>query len=286
MKVLFWLFFISTTVHAYPNLKIENISGKFQDNKGSAFAELAQFDLQEAAIIQKDTELNFLRPNKNLVLSNENTTIKLKIDFSFMNLLEFFEFDSVMMNSDLKKFDITAPHLTVGVGAGKYTLKQIEIESDISKDTSSEQDIDILDGFLIRGELNIKSIFLGILNKSNIIDEMIAENPDQEIEIINKLSSKKNLPLTIRNLRLLVKTKTFSGSVFLDSWLNATVYFGGKIDYQKETRLLTVSLLKARLGYFSIRKLLLRTIARLGIKGVIVRGSDIIIDLGKTYQRD
>jgi hypothetical protein len=46
MKVLFLLFFISTTALAYPNLKVENVSGKFQDNKGSAFAEMAQFDIQ------------------------------------------------------------------------------------------------------------------------------------------------------------------------------------------------------------------------------------------------
>jgi hypothetical protein len=203
-----------------------------------------------------------------------------------MNLLEFFEFDSVMIQSDLKKFDLNAPHFAVGIGVGKYTLKQIEIESDISKETNPEQDIDILDGFLIRGELNIKSIFLGILNQDNIINEIINENPQKENEVKSQFASKLNLPLTIRNLRLVVKTKTFSGSAFLDSWLNATLYYGGKIDYQKDSKLLTVNLLKARLGYFSFRKILLRTIARLKIKGVTVRGSNIIIDLGKTYQRD
>lgn len=280
--------FISLAANAdYPNLSVNNISGKFYEDKGTAFAQLANFEFQQVSLTQKNTKLDFDRPDKNLVLQNENTKIQLKVDFSFLNMLEFFEFNGVNIQSDLKRFNIDAPFFTVGIGkTGEYTLKNIEIESDISKEPNVNQDIDILLGFLIKGEINIKSIFLGILDRKAFLKQILAENPGSEKLIEKTFDKNAFLPLTIRNLRLLVKTSTFSGSAFLDSWLNATVYYGGKIEYQKEEKLLTVSLLKARLGYFSIRSLLLRTIASLGIDSIEVRGSDIIIDLGKTFERD
>jgi hypothetical protein len=156
------------------------------------------------------------------------------------------------------------------------------VDTDIRNEPNVDQDIDILQGFLLKGELNVKSILFGKLNQKEMIQDFMNENPTVAKDIEEDFSKRINIPLAARNLRLVVKSSTFSGSVLLDSWINATLYLGGKTDYNKKSNQLTLTLLKAKLGYFSIRKFLLKRLAKMNIESVKVNGSNIVIDLGKT----
>jgi hypothetical protein len=266
----------------YPIIKVENISGQFENNKGSAFAESAKYDLKEAIITHKRIDVDFYKPSKNLVLSDDNTSVQLNFDFSFMNVFKAFHFEGLNIESDLKHFNVFAPSFVLDIEPNKYTINEIEVDTDIRNEPNVDQDIDILQGFLLKGELNVKSILFGKLNQKEMIQDFMNENPTVAKDIEEDFSKRINIPLAARNLRLVVKSSTFSGSVLLDSWINATLYLGGKTDYNKKSNQLTLTLLKAKLGYFSIRKFLLKRLAKMNIESVKVNGSNIVIDLGKT----
>lgn len=269
----------------FPVVSVKDLSGEFENNRGKAYAESAKYDLTEAIISHDRINVEFFKPKKNLVLRDDSTVVELNFDVSFMNIFKAFQADLVNINSTEETFSLTTEKLVLDIAPTKYTFNKVELETDVKGKVGKDQEFDLIDGFLISGEANVKSVYFGILSREDFIKELKLENPEHAKEIDTQFEQADKIPVVARNFRLVVEKGNFSGSVYLDSWLNATLYLGGKVEYPKADGVLIIKLWKAKVGYFSIRNLILSRIAALDLEAVTVKGSTITIDLGKTSRR-
>lgn len=285
MKILTLVLLITSmnSWGAFPLINFENLNGDYANGKGVAYAESGKYSIPPVVkISHKEIDVDFNKQQKNLVIRDANTAVELGFDFSFLNVFRAVNFSGVNIKSDQKKFSVFLETLNIYVDPNEYNVREIDVVTDVSKISDIGDDIDILDGFMVNGDLNISSLSFGTIDKEAMVSDLVFENPKRE-EQINRLFSKlKVIPVVARNLRMVVRKRTFSGSVKLDSWINLNAYLGGTMDHDKKNNKLIINLLKAKLGYFSIRRWALNSIRKLKLENITVAGTKIIIDLEKT----
>lgn len=286
MKLLI-LILLSTSLSAwgsFPLIHFEGLSGDYANGKGVAYATSGKYTIPPVKISHKEIEVQFNKQQKNLVIRDDNTAVELGFDFSFLNVFRAVNFSGVDISSNQKKFTIFLKTLNIYIDPNEYQVREIEVLTDVSQMTDIGDDIDILDGFMVNGDLNITELSFGEINKEAMVSDLLFENPKREAQINHLFGKLKSIPVVAKNLRMVVRKKTFSGSVKLDSWVNLNAYLGGTMDYDEEANKLIINLLKARLGYFSIRRWALKSIRKLKLENITVSGTQIIIDLEKTIQ--
>tara|TARA_Y100000780_G_scaffold132772_1_gene119417 strand:- start:129449 stop:130357 length:909 start_codon:yes stop_codon:yes gene_type:complete len=282
--LLIGLFLISSAWASFPLVKVDNISGTYSEKKGKAFAEHASYDLDVVKIDHKNIEVEFNNIEGNLVLNDPNTTVEINFDFSFLNVFRTIAFNGVNIVSTQKKFISNMNELRVFIEPTEYVLEEVELSSDISGIGGDLKEISILEGLITNGDLGVKTVNFGKIDSEKFRAQVIAENPDVKAEAYKMFSvneSTKSIPVTGRNLRLVSKDQSFSGSLLLDSWINAWFYFGGKVENDPDAKKLYIDLYKAKIGIFSVRGLALRTIRNLNLESVSVEGNRIIVDFGE-----
>jgi hypothetical protein len=287
MKLLIISLLISTSAWAkFPLINFEGLSGDYVDKKGIAYAQSGKYEIPPVVkLSHNEIEVRFNKIQKNLVIKDANTTVELGFDFSFLNVFRAINFAGVDISSDQKKFRVFMESLNIYVDPNEYRIRDLDVVTDVSQIADVGDDIDILDGFMINGDLNITEASFGKITQNEMMNNLISENPEKEEEIrkiFSFVKIKKGIPLVARDLRMVVRKETFSGSVKLDSWINLNLYLGGKMEHKAKEKQLVINLLRAKLGYFSIRKWILRAIRNLNSENITIDGTKIIIDLEKT----
>jgi len=278
------LFICANALAGFPLVKFDGVYGEFENREGRAYAENAKYDLEQVKLSHKSIEVKFNNKVKNLVINDDSTTVELKFDFSFLNVFQSFSFDGVSMESSAKAFDLALDNLALHVKPKDYNAEELKISSDLSVINSDDLptgDIDILDGFVLNGSVSFKKLIFGNIDANNIMMQLISENPERESEIKSTFVGLKSIPLKLRNLNLSTDKGIINGRVVLDSWVNANLYIGGRLVHRKIENNLEITLTKAKLGYFSIRRLVLREIRDLQVEAITVKGNLIVVDLGK-----
>ncbi len=284
MKILLMALMSLNAFAGFPVVKFTGLYGEFENREGMAYAKSAKYDLEQVKISHQEIEVKFNNKVKNLVISDNNTTVELKFDFSFLNVFQSFSFDGVSMESSAKAFDMAMDRLALHIKPKDYNAEDLKVSSDLSvinTDDLPPGDIDILDGFVLNGAISFKKLLFGNVDAQNIMQQLIAENPQRETEIRESFTGLKSIPLKLRNLRLSTDKGRITGQVLLDSWINANLYIGGQMVHRKNENNIEIRLTKAKLGYFSIRRLVLREIRALQVEAITVQGNLITIDLGK-----
>lgn len=283
---LLMIFLIPNAFCAFPLLKFEDVSGEYMNGKGKAYAKNAKYDVGEAVISHQEIDVTFNRKEKNLVLREGNSVVELKvIDFSFMNVFKSFDFAGTFLESTSNKFSLETDHINFDIAPKQYKVSNLSISSDLSSVSSDElppsRDIDILDGVIINGLIKLKKLNFGNVEVLSLLEGLVEENPKEAIQIKNSLKGLAKIPIVLRNFSLSVNRGVVSGRVLLDSWINANVKVGATLEHlNKENRLL-ITLTRAKLGIFSIRRFVLREVRKLNIEAISVRGNIIEVDLGK-----
>lgn len=269
------------TYAGFPEFKLTNLSGTYENKHGSAFAEYASYNLDVVRIEHKVIHVKFNNVEKNLVLSDNNTSVRLKFDFSFLNVFQALEFDSVNAKSEKAKFLTKIDELGVFIEPSEYILNNLEISSDLTNMDINANEIDMLEGFIMHGNLFVEKIAMKSIHADDIQDDLGRTFPDLRTNRDPNARPLK-IPLVGRNFHLTIDKKEFSGKVLLDSWINAWLKLAGSLDYKKNEQLLRITIDKAKLGIFSVRGLLLRKIKKLNMDTVQVDGNVIIVDLGQS----
>ena len=279
------LFLVNLSWASFPLVKVDNISGTYSDKKGKAFAEHASYDLDVVKIDHKNVEVEFNNLEGNLVLNDPNTTVEINFDFSFLNVFRTIAFSGVNIASTDKEFISGMNQLKVYIEPTEYVLEEVELSSDITGISGDVKDVSILEGIIANGDLGVKTISFGPIDSSKFRNLILEENPNHTKEAIKKFPANESfnsIPVTGRNLRVVCKDESFSGSLLLDSWINTWFYFGGKVENDQEAKKLYIDLYKAKIGIFSVRGLALRMIKDLNLESVSVEGNRIIVDFGET----
>lgn len=267
---------------SFPLINFENLNGDYANGKGVAYAESGKYTIPPVKISHKEIEVDFNKQQKHLVIKDDNTAVELGFDFSFLNVFRAVNFSGVHIKSNQKKFSVFLEALNIYIDPNEYNIREIDVVTDVSKVSDIGDDIDILDGFMVNGDLNITELSFGAIDKEAMVADLVSENPEKEKQINRLFGKLKAIPVVARNLRMVVRKRTFSGSVKLDSWINLNAYLGGTMDHDKKNNKLTINLLRAKLGYFSVRKWALNSIKKLKLENITVSGTKIIIDLEKT----
>lgn len=271
----------SNAFAAFPLAKFENLYGEFVNENGKAYAESAKYDLNQVKISHKEIEVKFNKKAKHLVIKDNNTTVELKFDFSFMNVFKFLSFEGVNMQSSLKNFVLNLDKLNLFIQPNDYVLDEMRVSTDLTQVNGPvSDDTTVLDGIVLNGEISIKSLSFGKIDDSFFMKSLIDENPDKSSEIIDTFKPKA-IPVTARNFLFNIKKGKFNGKVLLDSWINANLYIGGDIKNLAKENKLQINLQRAKLGYFSIKRLVLKNIKKLALDSVVVNGQVITVNLGK-----
>jgi hypothetical protein len=271
----------SNALAAFPLAKFENLYGEFVNENGKAYAESAKYDLNKVKISHKEIEVKFNKKAKHLVIKDNNTTVELKFDFSFMNVFRFLSFEGVNMQSSLKNFVLNLDKLNLFIQPNDYVLDDMRVSTDLTQVNGPvSDDTTVLDGIVLNGEISIKSLSFGKIDDSFFMKSLIDENPEKSSEILDTFKPKA-IPVTARNFVFNVKKGKFNGKVLLDSWINANLYIGGEIKNLAKENKLQINLQRAKLGYFSIKRLVLKNIKKLALDSVVVNGQVITVNLGK-----
>jgi hypothetical protein len=271
----------SNALAAFPLAKFENLYGEFVNENGKAYAESAKYDLNQVKISHKEIEVKFNKKAKHLVIKDNNTTVELKFDFSFMNVFRFLSFEGVNMQSSLKNFVLNLDKLNLFIQPNDYVLDDMRVSTDLTQVNGPvSDDTTVLDGIVLNGEISIKSLSFGKIDDSFFMKSLIDENPEKSSEILDTFKPKA-IPVTARNFVFNVKKGKFNGKVLLDSWINANLYIGGEIKNLAKENKLQINLQRAKLGYFSIKRLVLKNIKKLALDSVVVNGQVITVNLGK-----
>lgn len=268
---------------AFPLVKFENLYGEFVNDKGKAYAESAKYDLDQVKISHQEIEVKFNKKEKHLVIKDDKTTVELKFDFSFLNVFKFLSFEGANLKSTAKNFEIGLNQLNLFIQPNDIGIEDLVVSSDITQVNDQDPgtgDTTVLDGFVLNGELRLKTLSFGKIDSRGFINDLILENPELKDEA-QKTFIATAIPVTARNLNLSVQKGKFNGRVLLDSWVNANLYIGGEIKNLAKQNQLQINLQKAKLGYFSIKGIILKQIRKLKLDSIKVDGQIITVNLGK-----
>lgn len=267
----------------FPIVKVVQISGEYQDKKGTAYAENASYDLEDVKISHRDIKVKFNKILKNLVLSDDNTTVELKFDFDFLNVFNSINFEGVDIFSGGNQLDMNLTDFNVFIDTDAYHLNRVVLSSDITQYNTDGQDISMLNGLLLNGELKVNYIDMGSVKTSKLKKELVEE---EVVEALNETLEKNiQIPVIARYLSLKINKGAFTGAVLLDSWLNAWLRLNGSVENKEKEGKLIITLNKAKLGWFSIRRFLLRKVGELNTETISVDGNKIIIKLESVFSR-
>ncbi len=274
-------YFTSAAYALFPIIDIKNINGDYLDETGKAHAEKAYYELPSVKIRHSDIKIKVDKKEKNLVISDPNTSVELDFDFSFLNVFKAFSFDNMQIKSDKKIFSVTSSDLDLYISPTKYELSEAYIETDVTNlDIGNGDDIDIADGLLLNGLLKIKSIHFSDFDDV-VFEDLLNENPDMADSVATLLKKRGQslIPMVIRFVNFQIKKGTFSGVSKIDSYINLWLRTRGTVKADREKEIYEVHLQKAKLGIFSIRGTIMKMIKKLNLDGVTVKGHKVYIDL-------
>lgn len=287
MKLIIILLLASSTLLAgFPLIKIVDLSGDYKDKRGKAVAEFASYDLEDVKIAHKNIEVDFNKLSKNLVLKDPNTTVELKFDFEFLNIFKALSFEAVDIFSGGSKVDMNLEDLNIFIDKSVYHFNTVKMNSDITQYNQDGRDISILNGLLLSGELNVNFIDFGNINSNRLKNDLEMSNLSPLID--SSFDKKISIPVIGRYFSFKITKGHFNGSVLLDSWLNAWLRIYGDIENNEKENTLEITLSRAKLGIFSVKRFLLNKIRNLNLDSISVEGNLIKVYLGKvlTQSRD
>lgn len=276
MKKILFLFILSS-INAYavfPKINAKGVSGDYVEGEGQAYAEYVEYELPEVKLIHKDIDVSFNKPEKFLVISDKNSSVSIKFDFSFMNVFNICNFKDLKLSSDKNFFQLNLERLYIMLAPNDFTLTKVDISANVEE--SEEKEMSFLEGFLFKGKAEIEALHLGDYSFETLLEEIALKLPEKGI---------KALPVTGRFISLEATQGKIYGQVLLDSWVNLWLRFNGDIFISEDKKELVVDLHSARLGLFSIRATVLKKLAKIQNEKIKVEGNRIRILIGPSSKQ-
>lgn len=258
-----------------PELFFENVNGVYTDGKGSAHVMDAKYKIDNVLLMHKDIEVSFNKKEKNLVLLGPSTVVHFGFDFSFLNIFRVFDFKDVDVKLKEKDFTTKAGSLFTQIGKFDYNVEKLSLKAEI-QDMDDPNNLDqILDSFIIKGSASVDKVTYTPASISDFKKELHLDKVNLDsLKFANKMISAK-----LRWLKLDVTEGQIKGSVLVDSWINAWLRFNGKIVNMKKAKVLRIELTRAKLGYFGVKRFVLKALRKLESDNISVNGNVINISI-------
>lgn len=278
MKILFGFLLLlpSLVMASFPVVDIKELNGKFFDGRGEAYAQSASYQLPQIKV--NHSEINFLfdKLANKLTINDPSTTVELKLQLSLANTFKSFIFDGVTIESTTDDFHLNTQSIDLFIDQKKYLVSDFNFFTNVSANVSKDNaNFSLIDGLIFKSGLQLKKLKFGSVD-SNTIEDFTLENNILKESLALPLALP---PMIIRKMRISVNEGIFSGVGTVDSYINLALRLGGKISTNKDKTHIEILLVRAKLGYFSVRSTLMGMLKRLNLDGVKVEGNKIIVAL-------
>ena len=265
----------------FPSININNLTGDYLDQKGTAHADKARYKISKVKIAHENIYIDFNKKVKNLVIKDDTTSVELDFDFSFLNVFKAFSFKQVQIQSTKNLFSLGGSNLDLYISKKKYHLSDYFIETNVKGfSRTANRDITLVDGLILNAGFGIKKIEFAKFDDV-IFDDIRIENPEK-IEEANQLERRGQsleIPMIIRNADYKIHRGSFMGKAKIDSYINLWFRVWGDISSDKDNNFITIKIKKAKLGFFRITRTVLNMVKDLKLDGVKVSGNTITVDL-------
>ncbi len=283
MKFVFVLLFCQLSLASFPLIRVDNASGSLRNSSGHAFIDRANYVLNVVTLSHDKININLSKPDKNLIIKDTNTSVKIDFDFSFLETFNSFDFYDLDLLSKDYDFKISIPRTKLLIKNSYYNLSQLEV-STFNNKNEVPRNFTILRGLIRNAKLTLDSLTFG----QKFIDDEFLETVRHENNFdqnkLNEIFFKDNKLVPIRSVDKVYfesKEGDFTLNARIDTYLNFGLYIGGKLTKRVEEgqTFLDMDIFYAKMGYFSIRKILLKQVRNLNLKNVTVNGSRITLAL-------
>ena len=265
----------------FPSININNLTGDYLDQKGTAHADKARYKIHKVKIAHENIYIDFNKKVKNLVIKDDTTSVELDFDFSFLNIFKAFSFNQVQIHSNKNIFSLGGTSLDLYISPKKYHLSHYSVETNVKGFSRTDnREITLVDGLILNAGLGIKKIEFAKFDDV-VFEDIRIENPDRisEVNQLEKSGQSLEIPMIIRNVDYKIFRGSFMGKAKIDSYINLWFKIWGDISTDKDNNFITIKIKKAKLGFFRITRTVLNMVSNMKLDGVKVSGNTITVDL-------
>ena len=255
--------FLIHSAFALETLSLSNLKGSYEKDRGDFSAEIVDVNFDNMGVNLTDSLLSIEKSETQFILKQENITFKYGYEKdTFLDTVGLFQVEHLSV--DLKKsqaLKVDLRNIAVEIGDGVQSLPHLSLNCKKTSKFLAEFALPCLE----LGYLSIKEVLLD--SKSTDTVTKALTSGDMGIAALDKL---ENIELAIMNGRYTLSLKT----KFI---FNIKVKATGSMRFDEKNQQLIIKLEKAKAGFFSVKKRLLKEIREADFKAVKVNGDVIVV---------
>lgn len=262
----------------FDKIDLKNFTVDYRDSKGSASFEKLSAKIGDYSLSFKDYQIDLIKEDDKIVFQKEDTSLLIeKIQGSVIDSVSVLSLDNASLYVEPEvalKFYMDGGEFELGDGVQSLGQVSFECKSERGRDGDV---MSFLRPCFKLGQLSIPYLNISEFSK----DSMAKVFPIEEIENQDFSEQIKKIkgPDSLKEIKLFIANNRYNLSLKTKFVLNLKLKMQGKAMYQEDQNRVVFTVEKAKIGFFSVRKLILKEIQKAGIKNVQVFGYNIIINL-------
>ncbi|MFT6071093.1 MAG: hypothetical protein ACJAT2_002082 [Bacteriovoracaceae bacterium] len=262
----------------FDKVDLKNFTLDYRDSKGAASFEKLEAKVGDFSLSFKDYQVDLQKDQGKILFQKDDTSLLIEqIQGSVLDSVTVLSLDNASLYVEPEarfKFHMDGGEFELGDGVQSLGQMSMECKSERGRNGDI---LSFLRPCFTLGHLSIP--FLNISEFSK--DSMAKVFPIEEIENQDFSEQIKKIkgPDSLKDIKLFIANNRYNLSLKTKFVLKLKLKMEGKAEYQEAQNRIVFSVDKAKIGFFSVRKLVLKEIQKAGIKNVQVFGYNIIINL-------
>ncbi len=268
----------SGTQLEFDKVDLKNFTLDYRDSKGVASFEKLEAQVGDFSLSFKDYQIDLQKEEGKILFQKEDTSLLIdQIQGSVLDSVTILSLNNASLYVEPEarfKFHMDGGEFELGDGV--QSLGQVSMECKSERGRNGDV-LSFLRPCFTLGQLSIPYLNISDFSKGTMAEVFpIEEIENQDFkEEIKKLKG----PDSLKEIKLFVANNRYKLSLKTKFILNLKLKMEGKAEYQEEQNRIVFTVEKAKIGFFSVRKRILKEIQKAGIKNVQVFGYNIIINL-------
>jgi len=262
----------------FEKVDIKNFTVDYRSGMGTASFEQLSTKVGDFSLNFKGYQVDIKKENEKILFSKEDTSLLVeKIQGSVLDSISVLALDNASLFIDPEvalKFYMDGGEFELGDGIQSFGQMNLECKSERNRNGDV---MSFLRPCFKLGKLSIPYLNIDELSKGTLAEAF----PVSEIEGVDYSEEIKKIkgPDVLKDINMMVYKNRYNLTLKTKFIVNLKLKMEGKAEYQEEQNRVVFTVEKAKVGWFSVRKKVLKEIQKAGIKNVQVFGYNIIINL-------
>lgn len=281
-SVLFYLGWFLNTASAgsmeFQKIDMRNFTVDYRGGLGTAAFEHLDAKVGDFSLTFKDYQVDIKKNADNIYFAKEDTSLLVdQIQGSVIDSISTLALNNASLFIDPEvalKFHMDGGEFEMGDGTHSFGQLTLECKSERGRNGNV---FSFVRPCFKLGRLSIPQLDISDLSK----DTMGKIFPVSEIEGQDYREEERKLkgPDVLKDINMMIYNNKYNLTLKTKFIVNLKVKISGNAVYQEEQNRIVFSVDKAKVGWFSVKKLVMKEIKNAGIKNVQVFGYNIIINL-------